>query len=189
MNIQEASHQIYTYLERIDNLVRAQERLLCNQYDLQPIQLRMLYYLSICNRYSNTPASVTDYVQLTKGTVSQSLKALENKGYIEKQADARDKRQIHLSITESGQTLLAQLPPALLQEVSKILGEAAAQEAVAVLHRLLATMQRTNEMSSFGVCGTCQYHQQLDAQQFRCGLTEELLSMPEAKFICREHTQ
>ncbi len=187
MNSQNFTHAIYAYLERIGNLVRSQEWALCRAHDLQPVQLRMLYYLGICNRYSNIPSGVTDYLQLTKGTVSQSLKALATKGLIEKQVDQKDKRQVHLLITDAGRAIFDQLPPDLLRSVRAELGEAATAETVSVLQRLLVTMQIRNEMVGFGVCRTCHYHQVLDERHFRCGLTEETLIEAEANLICREH--
>jgi DNA-binding MarR family transcriptional regulator len=147
----------------------------------------MLYYLSRCNRYSNTPSGVTDYLQLTKGTVSQSLKILEIKGLLEKREDPHDKRQIHLSLTADGHALVEQLPPDLVFAVSEALGETAAAETVAMLQRLLVTAQGLNGMKGFGVCRTCSYHQTLDQQYFRCALTGETLAEREADLICREH--
>ena len=188
MDTQNPSHAIYIYLERIGNLIRAHEWTLCREYALQPVQLHMLYYLSRCDRYSNTPSGVTDYLQLTKGTVSQSLNVLESKGLIEKQADLHDKRQIHLIVTADGRALIEKLPPDLVFAVSEALGEAAVTETVAMLQRLLGTAQRINGSQGFGVCRTCEYHQTLDQQHFRCGLTGEILTEAEADLICREHT-
>jgi len=187
METQNTAHAIYAYFDRIGNLIRSQEWPLCKHYRLQPIQLRMLYYLGICNQYSNTPSGVTEYLQLTKGTVSQSLKVLEGKGYIEKQADPHDKRQIHLLMTEDGRAIFDQLPPSMLPVVTEKLGEDATSETITVLRQLLVTIQQSNDMQGFGVCHTCTYHQLLDKEQFRCGLTGEILAKAEAKLICREH--
>ncbi len=63
--------------------------------ELQPVQLSALHYLARCNRYSDTPLGVTEYLGLTKGTVSQSLKVLEGRGLISKLPDARDRRSVH----------------------------------------------------------------------------------------------
>lgn len=187
MNTQRSDYLIYSYLDRIGNLIRAQEWTLCRDYDIQPVQLRMLYYLMCCNRYSNTPSGVTAYFQLTKGTVSQSINLLEKKGFVEKQADQQDKRQIHLAVTDAGRTIVEQLPPEPLSKVSQILGEAATTETILILRRLLATIQQINTMQGFGVCRTCHYHQAINQHQFRCGLTGELLAEAEANLICREH--
>lgn len=188
MDIQPTPHQIYGYLERVNSLVRAQEQNLARRYNLQPVQLRMLYYLGICNRYSDTPAGVTDYLQLTKGTVSQSLRILQEKGYVDKQGDQQDKRQVHLELTANGLEIFQQLPPDLLVEVDQALGEVEAQQMTALLKKLLSTMQYVKGLAGFDVCRTCLYHLPLDETQFRCGLTNETLTAPEAELICREHS-
>lgn len=184
MNTQSA---LYIYLERIRNLVRAREWELARRFDLQPVQMRMLHYLGRCNRYSNTPAGVGDYVQLTKGTVSQSLKVLEARGYIEKRTDPRDRRQLRLVVTDAGRAVLEHLPLPFLRDVADELGAAETEETLAVLGRLLVAMQGVNDGRGFGVCHTCAYHRALDGDHFRCGLTGKTLSAPEAEQICREH--
>lgn len=67
---------LFDLFERLSSLMRMwyrQHPLLVN---VQPTHLSALRYLARCNRYSNTPLAVTEYLGLTKGTVSQSLKAL-----------------------------------------------------------------------------------------------------------------
>ena len=66
---------LYDYLERLTSLMRAWSREQPLVAELQPVQLSALHYLARCNRYSDTPLGVTEYLGLTKGTVSQSLKA------------------------------------------------------------------------------------------------------------------
>lgn len=103
---------LFDVMDRLSSLMRMWFRQHPLLSDLQPVQLSALMYLARCNRYSNTPLGVTDYLGLTKGTVSQSLKLLETKGLIVRKQDDRDKRSVHLQLTESANTLLdALLPP------------------------------------------------------------------------------
>ena len=60
-------------VERLGNLMRAKLRRVSAQMQLQPVHMQALLYLSQANRYSNTPQALTEYLGLTKGTVSQSL--------------------------------------------------------------------------------------------------------------------
>ena len=180
------SNSIYDYLERLDNLLRAETWKAATEHQLQPIQLQMLDYLNRCNRYSNTPAGVTAYFQLTKGTVSQSLKALEKRGLIKRQKDADDKRKVHMLVTSEGKTLLDTIfPLSLLQTIEN--QTHSAQKIKDQLQDLLFQLQRQNNLESFGVCQTCHHFQTEPQQQFRCGLTQELLSVHEIELICREH--
>ena len=63
----------------MDRLSRAMQRA---QYagGLNPAQWEALRYIARANRYSRSPSAVAEYLGATKGTVSQTLKALEHKG-------------------------------------------------------------------------------------------------------------
>ena len=60
-------------LERLARLMRARE----HEDGLNPAQWEALRFLSRANRFSNAPGALTRYLGATKGTVSQTLMALE----------------------------------------------------------------------------------------------------------------
>jgi len=177
---------LFDLLERLTSLTRVWFREHPLLADIQPIQLSALLYLARCNGYSNTPLAVADYLGLTKGTVSQSLKALEAKGLISKSQDARDKRSVHLLLTEEARALLdSVMPPVFLNAASQRMG-ARGQELEQLLGELLRNVQRAEDVPSFGLCKTCRYHRQVAGGPF-CGLTEEPLARTDIELICREH--
>ncbi|NMX67159.1 winged helix-turn-helix transcriptional regulator [Pseudomonas sp. WS 5111] len=177
---------LFDLLERLASLSRIWFRQHPLLADLQPIQLSALMYLSRCNRYSNTPLGVTDYLGLTKGTVSQSLKALEAKGLIVKTQDVHDKRSVHLQLTDTARGLLdALLPPDFLAAGEARMGARGGQ-LQALLGELLREVQRSADVPSFGLCRTCRFHQHVDDLPF-CGLTQEPLAPSDTVLICREH--
>ncbi|MCY1518611.1 MarR family protein [compost metagenome] len=177
---------LYDLFERLSSLMRIWHREQPLLAELQPVQLSALQYLARCNHYSDTPLAVTEYLGLTKGTVSQSLKALEAKGLIAKRQDQKDKRSVRLELTPGARELLAAVtPPAFLVEAAAAMG----QDATALerlLGELLRTIQRQNDVPGFGLCKTCRFHQQRDGEPF-CGLTLEPLARPSIELICREH--
>lgn len=178
---------LYQLLERISNLLRAEQRLVGNEFGLQEVHLQVLLYLSQCNRYSNTPLGVAEYLNATKGTISQSLKVLEKKGYIVKEADANDRRVVHLILTTQGQKLLKQVvPPPLFTNAVKELSDEQVKSLETQLSLLLSKLQKTNQSRSFGVCHTCRFFLR-EEDGFRCGLTQESLSHDDSFRICREH--
>lgn len=181
---------VYSYLERITNLLRADARRAEAGGGLIPVQLEVLHYLAICNRYSNTPAAVAEYLGLTKGTVSQTLRVLETRGYLEKTPDAKDRRVVHLHLSAAGRELVERaLPPDSLKQGIRLLPAESLQQLSQSLRDVLQAMQKANRMRSFGACRTCRHHIPLgeDARHARCNLTEELLSQEDAEHICREH--
>lgn len=182
-----AGDLLYVLLERLGNLLRTEERAAGLPHGLQPVHLQALRYLQACNRYSNTPATLTEYLGLTKGTVSQTLLLLEEKGLLRKEADTEDRRVIHLLLTEAGRAVLKEaLPPALFKRaLTGLPGDGAALEAA--LTELLSSLQAANDQRSFGVCGTCRHFQREGSGRFRCGLTREPLSREDSQLLCREH--
>ncbi|AVK06608.1 MULTISPECIES: MarR family winged helix-turn-helix transcriptional regulator [Pseudomonas aeruginosa group] len=177
---------LYDYLERLTSLMRAWSREQPLVAELQPVQLSALHYLARCNRYSDTPLVVTEYLGLTKGTVSQSLKVLEGKGLISKVPDARDRRSVHLRLTEAGRSLIdAVIPPRFLEQAVAALGEKG-ERLQGLLHELLVVIQREEDVPGFGLCRSCRFHEQRDGAPF-CGLTRESLSQADGELICREH--
>ncbi|KJK04015.1 MULTISPECIES: MarR family winged helix-turn-helix transcriptional regulator [Pseudomonas] len=177
---------LFDLLERLSSLTRVWFRQHPLLADLQPIQLSALLYLARCNRYSNTPLAVTEYLGLTKGTVSQSLKALEGKGLISKTQDAADKRSVHLSLTAPARALLAAvMPPDFLATANARMG-ARGQDLERLLGELLRTIQRQENVPGFGLCKTCRFHRKTATGGF-CQLTQEPLAAAERELICREH--
>ena len=59
---------LFDLIERLTSLMRIWNRQHPLLAELQPIQVSALIYLSRCNRYSDTPLAVTEYLGLTKGT-------------------------------------------------------------------------------------------------------------------------
>ena len=86
-------------VERLGNLMRAQVRRASAQMQLQPVHMHALIYLSQANRYSNTPQALTEYLGLTKGTVSQSLLLLDRRGLVERYEDDVDRRVVRLRLS------------------------------------------------------------------------------------------
>ena len=179
---------VFELIGSISALIRSEERKKCSEYGLQPVQLQALDYISRCNRYSDTPAALTKFLGLTKGTVSQTLLVLERKGYIEKITDSHDRRIVHLKLLPEGEKVLADAQPIdLYDRASTILNsnENAAYEEV--FTQTLRALQKANRSQSFGMCKTCHHFTHVD-DGFFCGLTKEPLSVSDSSKICQEHT-
>lgn len=175
-------------LERVSSLLRSETRNLLLAHGLQPIQFEVLYYLSICNRYSDTPMSVTEYLGQTKGSVSQTLKVLEKNRFIVKSADAADKRVAHMAVTPAGRKLIeGVLPSPLLVSACKVLDQDGETTIEPSLYNLLRAMQYANDLKTFGQCSTCRHNIKSSANRYLCGLTNEALTSKEVLLICREH--
>lgn len=175
-------------IDRVAGLVRSDARRAGAKYQLQPVQLEVLDYIRRANRYSDTATAVTEYLGLTKGTVSQTLKVLLSRGYIIKRIDSDDKRVSRLKVTPAGLKALRSCRPSpLLKKAGKLLEGDELDATVERLSDLLQVLQETNNDRSFGQCAGCVHNMGKRGDRW-CGLTREPLSDPETELICREFT-
>lgn len=184
-----ANNDIYELIECMTALIRSEERKKCTELGLQAVHFQVLNYLSRCNKYSNTPAAVANYLGMTRGTVSQSLIILEKKGLITKIQDQKDRRVVHLHLLPDGQIILKQARPAdLFENATEILHSTVSEgdPDASVFQKALTALQKANQSQSFGVCKTCRNFSMKDGQYF-CRLTEEFLTEQDSEQICQEH--
>ncbi len=184
MNVQ----NIHNHIERLSNLLKNEIRLAGRPYGLLPVQMEVLHYLSICNRYSDTAIGVSEYLGQTKGTVSQTLKVLERKGYLTRQPDTGDKRITHLRVSAAGQKLLAACIPApKFTRAIETLDDEVSGQIAELLKLLLLRLQQANGSKSFGVCHSCRHHLVDEQGGYFCDLVKAPLSNSDIHLVCREH--
>lgn len=170
-------------IERLGRVLRGSDQ----DGGLQPAQWEALRYLARANRFSRTPAALAAYLGSTRGTVSQTLIALEAKGLLTKTRALTDGRSIMLDLTSRGRDLLAQ------SAVHELAGDIAASADAKTLARELDNALREalhrRGQQAFGVCHTCRHfraHVRKGAAPHHCALLDEKLSDPDAALICVE---
>ena len=179
---------VFNLIERMAALIRSEERKKCTELGLQPVHLQVLDYLSRCNRYSDTPAALTNYLGMTRGTVSQTLLLLVKKGYINKSTDSNDRRMVHLALLTEGKAILKQARTSdLFNEAALLFKEHDFINNEEMFMKALTSLQKANKSHSFGQCKTCRYFTTTSAGFF-CGLTKEQLSESDIEKICQEHS-
>ncbi len=150
------------------------------------VHLRALLFLDRANRYSNTLAGLTDYLGLTKGTVSKSVALLEQAGHLRRTLDTQDRRLQHLSLTHSGEDVVQRLLAHLrLGDIARCMGMPQTEQATQMLRHVLSSCQRLNQRRSFGICHGCRHHQRTPSGGF-CGLTQQPLDEDQSSRLCRE---
>jgi DNA-binding MarR family transcriptional regulator len=179
---------LFDLVERLSLLTRADLRQAGAAQGLQPVHLQVLFYLNQANRFSNTPQALTEYLGLTKGTVSQTILVLARRKLVSRHTDPRDGRVVRLILSEGGVTLLKTLSAgSAWRDIVKTASPARVASALLVLRQILAQVQTQSGKRSFGVCATCRHNQRVGPRSYFCGLMQEKLSSPEARRICREH--
>ena len=175
----------FKVFERISSLLEAEERKGCTARGLKLVHARILDYLAQCSSHSDTPLAVAEYLNLTKGTVSQSISVLERKGYLVKTPDNKDGRVVHLSLSTMGKQLLAELKPmTVFNEAEQILLDTPVSTVGEALNAVLTALQQASQAKSFGVCKSCAHFTE---QRHHCALAQEPVSQDETDRMCRYH--
>ncbi len=186
------TREVSYLIERLGNLVRSDARAACNEYGLKLVHFETLRYLSQCNRYSDTPLAVAEFLGVTKGTVSQTLEMLEQKGLLRRWSDTKDKRLVHLDPTAKGRELIGRIvsvSAAVRERVVQGIGKipfADNQVSVDSLRALLRSVQIANNSKTFAPCYTCRFNLKRECD-YLCGLTNEPLAEHDVALLCREH--
>lgn len=156
--------------------------------ELYPAQWEALRYLARANRFSRNPAALADYLGATRGTVSQTVIALEAKGLVEKRTDPRDRRSVVLALTEAGAAALRH--DAAIALAADIDAAGGAEALAAGLDAVVRAALARRAGRAFGVCRACR-HFRADVRggeaPHHCALLDEPLSDTDSAAMCAEH--
>ena len=171
-------------IERMSSVLVGLARTHWDSLGLHPVHGRILVYLANANRYSDTLTALVDYLGSTKGTVSQSVELLVERGLIERQRDTLDQRVMHLALSPEGRRVLSEGHP---PPVWKTAVQDADPSINAGLIAILGRLQQAGGRRSFGACLSCRHHLVEGEGTFRCGLTQDPLTSADRLRWCREH--
>ena len=179
------AHRVAELVDRLCRLTRELQYV----HGLNPAQWEALRFIGRANRYSRNPSALSEFLGTTKGTVSQTLIALESKGYIRRARSKSDRRVIELELTDAGSGLLQTDPVLKIERMVDDMGAELGAPLVRGLSLLLHDMQVEVGAREFGVCEPCAQFRRDGAQGFQpgthhCGLTGEVLSDNETSLIC-----
>jgi len=100
---------IATALERIAEAFRAQTQETATRYGLSPLQVQILSRMLKEKPGACSVSSLAQGLGLTRPTVSDAVKTLEEKGFLTKAPDKLSARQINLTLTRGGRTRAKQV--------------------------------------------------------------------------------
>ena len=156
---------------------------------LNPAQWEALRFLARANRYSRTPTALAEFLGTTKGTVSQTLIALESKGYVRRTRGRIDRRSVDMWLTEEGREMLRNDPIGLIGRVGDDLPLPVRQALTDGMDSLLNSLNNAQRHPVFGICSNCSYclragGQSRSAAPCYCGLADDPLTEEDTHLIC-----
>ena len=125
--------------------------------ELSPAQWMALRFFARANQFSRNPSAFAEFQATTRGTATQTIKALEAGGYLVRRRSAADGRSVSLRLTDKGNEAVARDPFEVLVRAVNSLD---AEEQTAMhdaLHQVLTTVAASGAHRHFGVCQDCAY--------------------------------
>ncbi|MFT4620319.1 MAG: DNA-binding MarR family transcriptional regulator [Dinoroseobacter sp.] len=144
------------------------------QSPLTAAQWTCLRFFARANRVSRTPSAFASFQSTTRGTASQTIKALEIKGYLTRFRSEQDGRSIRLEITEPGLEVLKSDPLADMISVIDALETKECGAFLRTLSHVSGTLAELRGAHAFGTCKACTYYAQSDGGGYCACIAAEL---------------
>ncbi len=156
---------------------------------LNPAQWTALRYFGRANRFSRTVSAFALYHGTTRGTASQTVKALVEKRYLRRRPVKTDQRSFRLELTAKARKFLAQDPFDDLVSAARVLSAERRISVVNGLQAILGRLVKHRGGPLFGACPSCAHLRGegcclQSASPYECGLFGEPLSEEELAEIC-----
>ena len=181
-------HKIVFALERLSHVFRINWWEANKQFQLSPLQMQILTTLRF-QPHLDSVTTVARYLQLTNATVSDAIRALNQKEYVQKHPHPEDGRRHHLMLTAAGASVAEEL-----SLFANRIGEfvAALPNQAVLLESLLQLMQLLQENGFIPLqqmCTACDHFQHLDSgsSPYFCQLLDKPLALHDLRIHCPEY--
>lgn len=180
--------KIVVALERISEAYRV---LLWNESKenaLSPIQIQILIFLNFHTEEQCKVSYLAQEFNMTKATISDSVKLLLQKGLIQKFDDPIDTRSYIIGLTDEGKQT-AEKSANFAFAIEKPLAFLTDEQKESILSGLLKLIYELNKAGVITIqrmCFTCSHYQNNNGQHY-CKLLQSNLATTDLRVDCPEH--
>lgn len=181
-DVQNTPDRIAELLVHVGRATRSED----GRSELTAAQWTCLRFFARANGNTRTPSSFASFQATTRGTASQIIKTLENKGLIVRRRSETDGRSVCFDLTDVGQKTLEKDPLCDLMGVIESLGQRESDRFLDTLSRLATALADLREVPSFGTCGDCS-HYSSDGGVSYCACISAQLATDEIDRLCASY--
>lgn len=180
--------KIVVALERISEAFRV---LLWNESkenSLSPIQIQILIFIHFHTSEKCKVGYLADEFNMTKATISDSVRVLLAKELVIKETDPIDTRSYTLSLTTKGKQI-AEKASFFASTIEKPIGKLSEEQKTVILNGLLQMIYDLNKAGIITIqrmCFTCSFYNAENGIHY-CNLLKTKLAESEIRVDCPEH--
>lgn len=180
--------KIVTGLERLSQVFRVLLWEKAKKYDLSPIQIQVLIFIKNHSKTKATVSYLAKEFNITKATISDTIKILEQKKYIEKALNEKDSRSCILELTAKGLEMVL-LTEDFTDPVYNFVKDADEKDKIVLWNTVSSLIQQLNHLQVINVqstCFNCGYFLQQEGNN-HCRLLQMKLESKDIRLDCNDH--
>ena len=188
MEEKSVNQKIINGLERISKAFRVLLWEESKLYQISPIQIQLLIFCGTHRKEDLKVSFLATEFDLTKATISDSIKVLLKKELLIKTINAKDSRSFTVQLTKKGKEIVEKTSgfTSALNESIAFLSESEKGVFLKQLMQLIYQLNQKEVISTQRMCLTC-YHYKKDGNNHYCNLIEKQLKNTELRIDCDEH--
>lgn len=187
---QNIESKIVASLERIAQAFRVLLWQESKNHGLTPIQIQVLIFLLHHSEEKRKVSYLSDEFNMTKATISETVKTLEQKNLIQKTYEPHDTRSYIINLTPKGEDF-ANITSLFSNEIRAPIDTLHHEDKENLLINLLNIIRHLNKSEVITIqrmCMTCTYYQSSDdGQNHFCKLLNQNLHIADLRIDCPEH--
>jgi len=182
--------RIVAALERISQAFRILLWQESKDFSLSPIQIQVLIFLLHHSIDKCKVSYLADEFNMTKATISETVKILEQKKLIQKVYEEFDNRSYSIQLTKSGQTIATEtalFSKEFHKPIAKLDDEEKENMLLSLLN-IITHLNKTGVITIQRMCLTCTHHELTEnGENHFCKLLNRKLLTNELRIDCPEH--
>lgn len=182
--------RIVAALERISQAFRVLLWQESKDFSLSPIQIQVLIFLLHHSIDKCKVSYLADEFNMTKATISETVKILEQKKLIQKVYEGFDNRSYSIQLTKSGQTIATEtalFSKEFHKPIAKLDDEEKENMLLSLLN-IITHLNKTGVITIQRMCLTCTHHELTEnGENHFCKLLNRKLLTNELRIDCPEH--
>lgn len=187
---QSTESKIVASLERIAQAFRVLLWQESKEFSLSPIQVQVLIFLLYHSEEKRKVSYLADEFNMTKATISDTIKTLEQKNLITKEYEQHDTRSYIIHLTIKGKDI-ADKTSFFTKEIRTPIEKLHQDDKENLLLSLLNIIRHLNKSEVITIqrmCMSCSYYQPSDkGQKHFCKLLNQNLHVTDLRIDCTEH--
>lgn len=179
--------KIVAGLERLSQVFRILLWEKAKEYSLSPIQIQLLVFIQYHSRDKATVSYLAQEFNVTKPTISDAIKVLEQKKLIKKYTDSTDARSYTIQLTAEGKKVVSETDN-YANPLTEIIARANEKDKVVLwqnISTLIIQLNRLDVISVQRTCFNCKFYSEKGKTHF-CRLLNQKIETKDIRIDCME---